>query len=82
MRHRSRCTAEEQAIRDTAARESWPYNDTRANYEFATRARTARAYARDRNADPPWPTVIDHPVARLSARLGKWTMNHTYRSVA
>lgn len=50
MRQRRRCTAEEQAIRDIAARQAWPYNDTRANYEFADRARTAQAEGREREA--------------------------------
>ncbi|MEU7905540.1 hypothetical protein [Actinoplanes sp. NPDC049118] len=38
----------ERAIRDTAVRESWAYNDPRATYDLAARARTAQAEGRER----------------------------------
>ena len=42
--------AEQRAIRDTAQRESWPYNDERANYDVAEVARTAQRQGSQRKA--------------------------------
>lgn len=38
-----RTSPEDQRIRDTAVRESWPLNDPRATYPLAVQARQARA---------------------------------------
>lgn len=46
--HRSQLSEEDQRIRDTAQRESWPLNDPRANYPIAEQARQARAEGRER----------------------------------
>lgn len=46
--HRSQLSEEDQRIRDTAQRESWPLNDPRANYDLAELARRAQAEGRER----------------------------------
>ena len=50
MKHRTDNHAEQQAIRDTAMRESWPYDDERANYDVAEIARTAQRQGFQRKA--------------------------------
>jgi hypothetical protein len=41
-------TDEERRVRDTALRESWPYDDDRANYPAAVARRRAQAEGRER----------------------------------
>lgn len=48
MPQRNTGTAADRAIRDTAIRESWSYNDPRANYPLAEQARAAQAEGRER----------------------------------